>query len=175
MEFMKSDAYRDRNHPEHQKVQEIVAQGFENMYPDDDRNENPEEYYMWYAMSDDKTRSEHAKRHGKVYNWNKPPEGGHPGEAQSLALPYRPLISKESKRKKLDEEIHEIQRQIDFKNADIQKFERFINDVNVEYNRIKSISFNKTLKSAKDGFLEGYKGSNDELGFIPFWKAIFYL
>lgn len=37
--------------------------------------------YIWRTRGDSKVRSEHAERDGKVFEWNNPPEGGHPGEA----------------------------------------------------------------------------------------------
>lgn len=36
--------------------------------------------YIWRAVGDKKTRSEHAARDGQIFIWNEPPEGGHPGE-----------------------------------------------------------------------------------------------
>lgn len=37
--------------------------------------------YIWRTRGDCKVRSEHAERDGKVFEWNNPPDGGHPGEA----------------------------------------------------------------------------------------------
>jgi len=37
--------------------------------------------YIWRTRGDSKVRSEHAERDGKVFEWDNPPEGGHPGEA----------------------------------------------------------------------------------------------
>lgn len=43
--------------------------------------DNPKEgYYIWRTVGDDKVRSRHTERDGEVFNWNNPPEGGHPGE-----------------------------------------------------------------------------------------------
>jgi len=39
--------------------------------------------YIWRTRGDSKVRSEHAERDGKVFEWDNPPEGGHPGEAPS--------------------------------------------------------------------------------------------
>ena len=36
--------------------------------------------YRWRTMEDSRVRSEHAKRHGRLFAWSRPPEGGHPGE-----------------------------------------------------------------------------------------------
>jgi len=46
----------------------------------DDMRWHPEDYYVWRTMGDEKVRDLHAAREGKVYNWNLPPEGGHPSE-----------------------------------------------------------------------------------------------
>jgi len=46
----------------------------------DDMRRHEEDYYIWRTMEDEKVRDSHAVREGKVYNWNLPPEGGHPGE-----------------------------------------------------------------------------------------------
>lgn len=37
--------------------------------------------YIWRTRGDGKVRSAHAERDGKVFSWDDPPEGGHPGEA----------------------------------------------------------------------------------------------
>ena len=44
----------------------------------DDMNNNPEDYYIWHTKGDDKVRSSHAARDGKIFNYNVPPEGGNP-------------------------------------------------------------------------------------------------
>jgi SPP1 gp7 family putative phage head morphogenesis protein len=36
--------------------------------------------YTWQTMLDDRVRPEHADREGEVFDWNDPPEDGHPGE-----------------------------------------------------------------------------------------------
>lgn len=36
--------------------------------------------YIWRTKGDDKVRSSHAARDGKVFSWGNPPEGGHPGK-----------------------------------------------------------------------------------------------
>ncbi len=36
--------------------------------------------YVWRSVGDDKTRAAHAARNNRVFAWNDPPEGGHPGE-----------------------------------------------------------------------------------------------
>lgn len=38
-------------------------------------------HYVWHTIGDGRVRSSHADRDGKVFSWNAPPEGGHPGEA----------------------------------------------------------------------------------------------
>jgi len=37
--------------------------------------------YTWRTQGDGKVRGAHAERNGKVFSWDDPPEGGHPGEA----------------------------------------------------------------------------------------------
>lgn len=36
--------------------------------------------YIWRTMRDERVRSEHKSREGKIFSWNKPPEDGHPQE-----------------------------------------------------------------------------------------------
>lgn len=78
--IMNSDAYRNPQNADYEKSQKYVAQGFKNLYPDDDRNEHPENYYVWSTVGDHKVRDSHAARDGEVFSWSDPPEGGHPGE-----------------------------------------------------------------------------------------------
>jgi len=46
-------------------------------------SDNPDKKgkYIWRTRADSKVRSVHAERDGKVFDWDNPPEGGHPGEA----------------------------------------------------------------------------------------------
>lgn len=46
--------------------------------------------YRWQASMDERTRPEHAARNGRIYEWSKPPSGGHPGEdfqCRCVAIP----------------------------------------------------------------------------------------
>ena len=59
----------------------------------DDIQQNPEDYYIWRTVGDDRVRSKHAEREGEIFNWHVPPEGGHPGEdynCRCWAEPYEP-------------------------------------------------------------------------------------
>ena len=62
--LMESDAYSNRTNKNYEKVNREVKQGWENLYPDDDRNENPENYYVWRTKGDDRVRGKHAEREG---------------------------------------------------------------------------------------------------------------
>ena len=37
--------------------------------------------YIWHTVGDNRVRSSHAARDGQEFDWEDPPEGGHPGEA----------------------------------------------------------------------------------------------
>ena len=72
---------------------------------EDDINNNPEDYYIWHTKGDDKVRSSHAVRDGKIFNYNVPPEGGNPGEdynCRCWAEPYHPNKNKQSDVAKVD-------------------------------------------------------------------------
>lgn len=59
----------------------------------DNMRQNPEDYYIWRTRKDDKVRSKHAEREGKIFNKHIPPEGGNPGEEYNCrcwAEPYKP-------------------------------------------------------------------------------------
>lgn len=36
-------------------------------------------FYRWRTKGDDRVRPEHRARHGRLFSWDEPPEGGHPG------------------------------------------------------------------------------------------------
>lgn len=40
-------------------------------------------HYIWKTSGDSKVRSAHAQRDGKMFSWDNPPEGGHPGETHN--------------------------------------------------------------------------------------------
>lgn len=118
--LMRTDAYTNKFNSEHNKIQQIVKQGFENLYPDDDRNIHPEKYYVWYTLNDDKVRISHTERHGQVFSWDNPPEGGHPGEdygCRCLAVKYIPPYDKNKEIVGLEQLIQKLQAQIDLKNG----------------------------------------------------------
>jgi SPP1 gp7 family putative phage head morphogenesis protein len=78
--LMRTDEYQNKYNPKFEETQCLVKQGWKNLYPEDGRNKNPDNYYVWRAVGDGKTRSSHADREGEVFCWDNPPEGGHPGE-----------------------------------------------------------------------------------------------
>ena len=45
-----------------------------------DKSNNKKGSYIWHTQGDGKVRESHAERDGKVFSWDNPPEGGHPGE-----------------------------------------------------------------------------------------------
>lgn len=49
--------------------------------------------YVWRTMRDEKVRLEHARREGIVFDWNKPPIGGHPGEDYGCRCYPEPMFS----------------------------------------------------------------------------------
>ncbi|MCK5296953.1 MAG: minor capsid protein [Alphaproteobacteria bacterium] len=49
--------------------------------------------YIWRTKSDNKVRSSHAEREGKIFSWDNPPEGGHPGEAYNCRCEAEPVGS----------------------------------------------------------------------------------
>ena len=88
----------------------------------EDMVEHPEKYYIWYTMGDSKVRSEHAKRHGKIFKWDIPPQGGHPGEdynCRCLAIPYKPPYNKRKNLNYIVDNINLLQGKVDLLNAEI--------------------------------------------------------
>lgn len=47
--------------------------------------------YIWRTQSDDNVRSSHTVRDGKMYQWDNPPEGGHPGEDYGCRCTAEPI------------------------------------------------------------------------------------
>ena len=50
----------------------------------EDAENNPDKYYIWRTVGDDKVRDSHAEREGCIFSWDDAPEGGHPGEDYKL-------------------------------------------------------------------------------------------
>lgn len=48
-------------------------------------------HYIWRSVRDDRSRGEHAKRHGQIFSWDNPPEDGHPGEAPNCRCWAEPI------------------------------------------------------------------------------------
>ncbi|MCP4393335.1 MAG: hypothetical protein GY804_03565, partial [Alphaproteobacteria bacterium] len=53
--------------------------------------------YIWHTQKDSKTRSSHADRDGKVFEWAHPPEGGHPGEDYNCRCWAEPVMEEVDK------------------------------------------------------------------------------
>lgn len=56
----------------------------------------PTTHYIWRTRRDRRVRSQHADREGRVFSWNDPPTGGHPGEdfnCRCTAEPYYPEVA----------------------------------------------------------------------------------
>ena len=66
-ELMLSDAYLNKYNQKHKQTVKNIEQGFQNLYPNDDRNSEPKQYYVWHSVGDEKTRSSHEERDGLVF------------------------------------------------------------------------------------------------------------
>ena len=58
-----------------------------------DVNKNPDEYYIWQTIGDEKVRSSHEEHEGYAFNWHVAPDTGHPGEdynCRCSAISYSP-------------------------------------------------------------------------------------
>ena len=65
-----------------------------------DAEKNPDNYYIWRTVGDDKVREAHAERDGCIFSWDDAPEGGHPGEdynCRCTAEPFKPERTKSQK------------------------------------------------------------------------------
>lgn len=60
------------------------------------------EFYIWRTQRDSKARSSHAEREGKIFRWDDPPEGGHPGEDSNCRC-WAEEISSETELPDVDE------------------------------------------------------------------------
>lgn len=120
--LMRTEAYLHNYNSEHEKTQRTVRQGFENLYPDDDRNIHPKNYYVWNTQGDDKVRGSHAQRQGQVFSWDNPPEGGHPGEdygCRCTAEAYiPPKKNKNDRLQEINQRLVEIEEQLADLNED---------------------------------------------------------
>lgn len=93
----------------------------------EDADKYPENYYVWHTVGDDRVRSSHEERDGKIFAWDDAPEGGHPGEDYNCRCTAEPY-SKNSIMKKA-EELQKI-------NISLTKIEDSLADVNEKLNEI---------------------------------------
>ena len=70
--------------------------------------------YIWRTRGDGKVRSKHAELDGKVFYWDNPPEGGHPGEAPNCRCWAEDIVSVRCERLRL-------QLDVDSNNLDIAR------------------------------------------------------
>jgi len=53
--------------------------------------------YVWRTVGDDTVRHNHAVREGRVFSWDDPPDGGHPGEDYNCRCWADPLVPMQPK------------------------------------------------------------------------------
>lgn len=49
-------------------------------------------HYIWRSSDDDKVRSTHAAHDDRLFRWDDPPEGGHPGQAYNCRCHAEPFV-----------------------------------------------------------------------------------
>ena len=52
-------------------------------------------HYIWRSSNDDKVRSTHAAHDDRIFRWDDPPEGGHPGQAYNCRCHAEPYVQKQ--------------------------------------------------------------------------------
>lgn len=52
--------------------------------------------YIWRTALDQRVREEHASREGEIFNWDDPPDDGHPGEPINCRCYAEPVIDLEN-------------------------------------------------------------------------------
>ena len=129
----------------------------------DDIKKNPDNYYIWRTKGDDKVRSHHKEREGKIFNKHIPPEGGHPGEdynCRCWAEPYKATQTKEDKIVDVSglEENKENKENIDNKDKvlydkaweNVKEFEKFIEHPYLDTNGNITIGVGANVHDWKD-------------------------
>lgn len=76
-------------------------------------SEKKEGEYIWHTVGDGKVRSSHADRDGKIFSWNDPPDGGHPGEDYNCRCWAEDVLDKNATCKKLREKINRAKLEVD--------------------------------------------------------------
>lgn len=70
----------------------------------EEADKNPENYYIWHTVGDDRVRSAHEERDGEIFAWDEPPAGGHPGEDYNCRCTAEPYVPGKKKHKKAEKE-----------------------------------------------------------------------
>jgi len=60
--------------------------------------------YIWRTQKDNKVRSSHADRDGKIYDWDDPPPGGHPGEDFGCRCWAEPIEALKEEKKRISKD-----------------------------------------------------------------------
>lgn len=98
--------------------------------PNASENSDKKGKYIWRTRGDSKVRSAHAERDGMVFDWDNPPEGGHPGEAPNCRCRAEDVTDKKGACARL-----KLQAEVDGNNLDAAK-KRF----NIQDNRVNEQS-----------------------------------
>lgn len=89
-------SHPQRLRPLRQTMEEGLLRGFAGLVNELRQRALGIERYVWRSRDDEKVRRAHAEYDDRVFRWDEPPEGGHPGKAHNCrcyAEPFVPGVS----------------------------------------------------------------------------------
>lgn len=85
--------------------------------------------YIWRTAGDSKVRSSHAERDGKIFSWDNPPEGGHPGEDFGCRCTAEPVKVPVPKRKPDQKDCSKFAENLQLAKENVAKIEKELKEV----------------------------------------------
>lgn len=90
------NVHPQRRRPVRETMEQSLLRGYAGLVNELRQRALGIEHYVWRSRDDEKVRRAHAEYDDRVFRWDAPPDGGHPGQAHNCrcyAEPFLPGIS----------------------------------------------------------------------------------
>jgi hypothetical protein len=85
-------SHPQRLHPVRQSMEDGLLAGFRGLVNELRQRALGIEQYVWRSRDDARVRDSHADFDDRIFDWDTPPEGGHPGQDYNCCCPAEPLL-----------------------------------------------------------------------------------
>ncbi len=119
--------------------------------------------YIWRTRGDNKVRSEHAERDGKVFSWGYPPEGGHPGEAPNCRCTAESTVKSSDRCKELANKIENAKLQLEEDKVSVDRARAYLLEAKEDYVSREDYFWRQLFSAGLEELIDGFEISEEIL------------